>query len=161
MMSALLDQENELPGSNWARVATIEGFLERVQYMPDVEAEQELLARKNLQAAETARLQMELRRLDSARGVKCKESRDIGYRLQAMTSDNARLASTLKELRIRMERSNWSNAVRAVFGSEGRAQCREWMAAEQAASSAQFILPGPTLPTRDESEEEEVERPRG
>jgi hypothetical protein len=139
----------------------IQEFLGRVRHMPNVEAEQEILARKMDQAAEMAELQLELRRLDTARGVKGKESRDIGYRLQAMTADNALLSAALKEVRSQIERTKWSNAVRAVFGDDGWAQCRQWMAAEEAALMSQFGLTNNPEGEHGESAEEEVDRPRG
>lgn len=146
-----------LPGRH---VACIEELLERVTHMPDIEAEQELLARKARQSAETARLQIQLRTLDNARGVKGHESREIGYRLQEMTAENALLTAALKQVRVRMERTNWGNAVRAVFGSEGWAQCREWMA-QESAFAAHGASSSPGLPENDESMDVEVERPRG
>lgn len=87
-------------------LASLEELLERVTHMPDIEAEQELLARKARQSAETARLQIQLRTLDNARGVKGHESREIGYRLQEMTAENALLTAALKQVRVRMERTN-------------------------------------------------------
>jgi len=151
----------------WQHLVTIEDFLERVSQMPDIEAEHGLLARKGHQAAEVAQLQLRLRNLDNARGVKGREAREIGYRLQAITTENARLTVAIKQVRDRMERTRWANAVRAVFGDEGWALCREWMAAEQAAqasASAQHAtsaLATDPVPGDDAIEDEAVARPRG
>lgn len=107
---------------------TVDDFLERVLYMPDTEAEQELIFRKERGAAEVAMLSAEAHRL-SEQGYAKKTARanEIGKALQVVGADNQRINEALKALRRRMDAATWSKAVTAIFGQEGYERCKVWM----------------------------------
>ncbi len=102
----------------------IDVLLERVAEMPDIEAEHDLVLRKEKSALEVAMLQGELRKANN------KNKSDIGRALQVMGQDNLRINAALKMTRQRMDAKSWSKAVMAVCGPELFARCREWMAAQ-------------------------------
>lgn len=110
---------------------TVDQFLERIAEMPDIEAEQEIVLRKEHAALEVAMLQRELAREKARAGAKSAAVIQIGHALQVCAQDNTRLNASLKDVRARMERLSWGNAVRAVFGSEGYEACRVWMEANR------------------------------
>jgi len=106
---------------------------ERVAEMPDIEAEHELMLRKEGFALEMSMLQTELNRLEG-HGTKNKKTaaqQEIGRALSVIGNDNTRLNAALKLTRQRIETKSWSNAVMAVCGADAWAQCREWMAAQK------------------------------
>jgi hypothetical protein len=107
---------------------SVKKFLEIAQEMPDVEAEQEIVLRKEGSALELAMLNAELSKV----GKTSAHAKEIGYAIQVVCADNVLLNARLKEVRRRMERLNWSNAVMAVHGEEAWAACREWMAMQEA-----------------------------
>lgn len=110
----------------------IDTLLERVAEMPDIEAEQELILRKEKSALEVAMLNGELSKIEShgTKKHKTNAQQEIGRALQVIGSDNLRLNAAIKIIRQRIEARKWSNAVRAVCGDEAWAQCRVWMAAQ-------------------------------
>lgn len=103
---------------------TVTEFLERVQHMPDIEAEAELLARKDRSALEMAMLNHERANLMP----KSKEHKAIGVELLTMGYDNHRVNQALTARRRKMERLTWARAVTALYGQEGYEACRKWMA---------------------------------
>jgi hypothetical protein len=107
---------------------SVKRFLEIVQEMPDVEAAQEIVLRKEHACLELAMLNAELSRVDK----KSTRGKEIGYAIQVVCADNVQLNARLKEVNNRIDRAGWSNAVRAVFGDDGWAACREWMAMQEA-----------------------------
>jgi hypothetical protein len=115
---------------------SVKQFLEVVQEMPDVEAEQEIVLRKENAALELAMLNAELSRFDK----KSDHGKEIGYAIQVVCADNVLLNARLKEVRARMERLKWSNAVLAVLGSEAWEACREWMAMQETTAEAATAL---------------------
>ena len=117
---------------------SMDEFLERVKHMPDLEAEQELLMRRESNAEELAVAQSQIAEIEQRCGSKTKEARELGQHLQVIGADNSRLGVALRLLRDRMERTRWSKAVRAVHGDEGWAACREWMAMTSRDTTPQF-----------------------
>lgn len=115
---------------------SVKQFLEVVQEMPDVEAEQEIVLRKENAALELAMLNAELSRFDK----KSDHAKEIGYAIQVVCADNVLLNARLKEVRARMERLKWGNAVLAVLGAEAWAACREWMAMQETTAEAATAL---------------------
>lgn len=111
----------------------IDILLERVADMPDIEAEQELVLRKENFALEMAMLSAELSKLPPDK--KNKKRTDIGYAIQVIGQDQFRMNAVLAAIRKRIEARKWSNAVMSVCGSEVWAQCREWMAAQDGAQT--------------------------
>lgn len=110
----------------------IDTLLERVAEMPDIEAEHELILRKEKSALEMEMLQGELQKI-SSHGTKNKKTaaqQEIGRALQVMGQDNLRINAALKLIRQRIDARGWNKAVMAVCGPELFAQCREWMAAQ-------------------------------
>jgi hypothetical protein len=107
-------------------------FLEVVQEMPDIEAEQQIVLRKEQAAMELAMLNTELAKY--GKDKKHPTVIEIGHAIQVVCADNVLLNARLKEVRERMSRLQWSEAVRAIFGVDGWAQCREWMAAQEVAA---------------------------
>jgi len=105
----------------------IDTLLERVAEMPDIEAEQELVLRKENFALEMAVLNAELSKTQTGKN---KRRRDVGYAIQVIGQDQCRMNAVLDQVRKRIERRKWSNAVMAVCGTELYAKCREWMAAQ-------------------------------
>ena len=107
---------------------TVDVFLERVIYMPDAEAERELLLRKERGAAQLAMLQTEHHGLRE-RGIAKKSARSlqIGTAIAIVNADNSRVNEALKALRRRMDETTWAKAVIAVFGQEGYERCKVWM----------------------------------
>lgn len=110
----------------------IDTLLERVAEMPDIEAEQELMLRKEGFALEMSMLQTELHKLDGhgTKNKKTAQQQEIGRTLSIIGNDNARINAALKLTRDRLDTRNWSKAVMAVCGADAWAQCREWMAAQ-------------------------------
>lgn len=108
--------------SNLAKLS-VDVFLDLMLDTPDIEAEQEIVARKDYISLQCSMLQKEL----SGMRKGSDQAAEIGRDLFILCADNSRMTARLKELRIRRERLSWSNAVRAVFGEEGWARCREWM----------------------------------
>lgn len=110
----------------------IDTLLQRVAEMPDIEAEHELMLRKEGFALEMAMLQTELHKLEGhgTKNRKTAAQQEIGRALSVIGNDNTRLNAVLKLTRQRIESKSWSNAVMAVCGSEAWAKCREWMAAQ-------------------------------
>lgn len=108
---------------------SVKQFLEVVQEMPDVEAEQEIILRKENAALELAMLNAELSKCDK----KSHQGKEIGYAIQVVCADNVLLNARLKEVRARMERLKWSEAVLTVLGHEAWESCREWMAMQETA----------------------------
>lgn len=109
---------------------TIDVFLERVRQMPDEEAEIELVLRMehhHLQYAVCMRARQEL--AGRSEKDKKREFARLGQEVAAMSHDFGRLRDELKMIRRRMDRLNWSKAVRDVLGEEAYEQCRVWMAA--------------------------------
>ncbi len=102
-------------------------FLERLRDMPDIEAEQELVLRKERHAMEHAVITNARQEIE-ARGDKGSEWRRLGREIAVMSQDSLRLNEALKACRKRQDLIGWAKAVRAVFGDEGYAQCRVWMA---------------------------------
>lgn len=112
----------------------IDTLLERVAEMPDIEAEQELILRKEHFAIEMAILNCELANMEG--GKKSPKRAEIGQVIQVMNANNFRLNSALKLVRQRLEAKRWSNAVMAVCGAEAWAECRVWMAAQDGVVAA-------------------------
>lgn len=109
---------------------TVTKFLEIAAEMPSIEAEQEIMLRKETACLELAFLNTELAKYNGDK--KHPIVREIGLAIQVVAQDLSLLNAALKEVRARMERTKWSEAVRALFGEDGWAQCREWMAAQEA-----------------------------
>lgn len=116
----------------------IDTLLERVAEMPDIEAEQELILRKEGFALEMSMLQTELHKLEGhgTKSKKTKAQQEIGRALSVIGNDQTRLNAALKLLRQRLEAKRWSNAVMAVCGAEAWAECRVWMAAQDGVALA-------------------------
>lgn len=104
---------------------SLDEFLRRVRSMPDIEAEAELLARKERSALEYNLIVFERDRLDP----NGKEARRLGRELVVIGYDNHRLNSVLRNLRRKMDRLTWAKAVTALYGQEGYEACKTWMAA--------------------------------
>lgn len=101
-------------------------FWDRLIDMPDIEAEQELLLRRDELVLQNAMLSQEK---NSAKNRFIE--RDLGT---AMAENNALLTKVNDEIKIirqRMDRLNWRNAVKAVFGDDGYLKCRQWMEANR------------------------------
>lgn len=107
---------------------TVDVFLDRVLHMPDAEAEQELLLRKERGAAELVMLQTEHHDMLES-GVTKKSARvlQIGKAIAIVHADNGRVNEALKMVRRRMEGANWAKAVTAIYGQEGFERCKVWM----------------------------------
>lgn len=108
----------------------IDIFLERLEDMPDIEAEQEINLRKEGFALEQSMLQTELHKIDAQKS-KTERKIEIGRAIQIIAQDNIRLNAKLKIVRERIWNRGWGKAVMAVCGPELYAQCREWMAAQK------------------------------
>lgn len=109
------------------KLLTANEFLDRLREMPDIEAEQELVLRKEHRAMEHAVI-TRARQDFEERGHKGAEWRNLGLELAVMAQDSLLLNEALKACRKRQDRVSWSKAVRALFGEEGFSQCRVWMA---------------------------------
>ncbi len=107
---------------------SIDIFLERVADMPDVEALEQIELRLDSHALELAVLQ---RAIPDEKG---KQRARISAEMAAMCLDRSRLNAARREINVRRMRYWYPMAIRAVFGDEGYARCREWMEAMQCRS---------------------------
>lgn len=105
----------------------VDEFLDRLQDMPDYEAEQELVMRMETVALELAVLTNARAELEAG-PKKSQEWRRLGQEMQILMQDSARLSHALKACRKRQDAIAWPKAVTALFGDEGYTQCRIWMA---------------------------------
>lgn len=99
-----------------------EMFWDRLLEMPDLEAHQELLMRKDKITLENAMLQTEKNSAENLR-----EEMDIGATMQMNNALLTKIGSHLKIINLRMNRLSWQNAIRAVYGDDGYIKCREWV----------------------------------
>jgi hypothetical protein len=107
---------------------TVDVFLERVEHMPDAEAEMELILRKERGAADVAMLQTEHHDLiGNGHSKKSARVLQIGAAIATVCADNVRINEALKRIRRRMDAANWAKAVTAIFGQEGFERCKVWM----------------------------------
>ena len=108
---------------------TVDEFLDRIATMPGIEAQAELVLRKEQSAGELAMLQTELHRLDGEHVSKGDTHRQqVGRAFFIVTTDLGRLNLALKEVKRAVDRAQWSMAVRTVLGDEAYDRCRVWMA---------------------------------
>lgn len=100
-------------------------FWERIKEMPDIEAEQELILRREELTLQKAML--------GAQIDKCaeKEAKAIGREIRSMDASLTKINEELKIVRRRMDRLCWRNAVKANFGQEGFEKCLIWMEANR------------------------------
>lgn len=105
----------------------VDKFLERVLYLPDAEAEQELVLRKERGAAQVAKLQNEHQKLLPRSRKDPERIVQLGLAIAAINADSQRINEALKLVRRRMDRTTWAKAVTAIYGQEGYARCKLWM----------------------------------
>lgn len=125
---------------------SIDEFLDRLRDMPDIEAEMELVLRKERQAAEHAVITNARAELE-ANGKKGDEWRRLGQEISVMMQDSTLINEALKACRKRQESIAWPRAVRAIFGDEGYTQCRVWMATQGLTNPS--AMGRPTKPPED------------
>lgn len=101
---------------------TVDVFLDRLQDMPDVEAKEQIVLRQD-----RALLELSLLTRAKESASREKEANAIKAEIATVQHDLGRLKRVLTEINERMSRIAWGNAVVAIFGREGYAQCREWM----------------------------------
>lgn len=109
-------------------------FWDRLVEMPDIEAELELIGRRDGLLLENAMLSTEKREAKN----RFVES-DIGIAIQENASLVAKINDELKIIRERMNRLSWKAAVKAVFGDEGYLQCVIWI--ETHGGARNYALP--------------------
>ena len=106
----------------------IDAFLERVSEMPEIEALEQLEMRRENAAMQLATVQRERAELEE-RGRRNGEWRRLGQEVPIIGADLSRLNLAIKQINRRMDAISWAKAVMAIYGAEGFAACREWMAA--------------------------------
>lgn len=96
-------------------------FWERLEEMPDIEAEMELSKRRVIVIRENAELQAFLS------GRFNKDAERAGERMRDNNLQLVMLNEELKIVRKRMDRVSWKNAVVACFGQEAMETCLHWI----------------------------------
>ncbi len=91
----------------------------RLEDMPDVEALEELRIRRASALVELERLRGE----DSDKFVP-----SHGVRISQLCALISLIKDDMKKRNVRLDNSNWREAVKAVFGEEGFQQCLLWKA---------------------------------
>lgn len=119
MTSAILRDESIF----WARLAG----------MPPVEAEAELMLRKEHLAHELASLQRQ--KHTHARLGRRTEASAVGVEMLALNKQLAVINGRVKELHKLQDRTSWRRAVQALYGQEGVEACTVWI--EQHVQGAQ------------------------
>jgi hypothetical protein len=107
-------------------------FLDYIAFMPDIEAEGEIIQRREAVKLEfnmlTTLRHDEVVRTGVGKGKnKSKTLVEIGAAISVIGSDLALLNEALKKLRQRMDRTAWREAVLALYGEEGVLQCKLWI----------------------------------
>lgn len=100
-------------------------FWDRLEEMPDLEAEQELVLRRLIVIRENAELASQKSGDYSRRGV------ELGLLISANAAQLSLINERLKMIRKRMDRADWKNAVLALYGQEGYEKCRAWIIQEE------------------------------
>ncbi|MES2730001.1 MAG: hypothetical protein V4621_07925 [Pseudomonadota bacterium] len=100
-------------------------FWERLEEMPDLEAEMELVARRLIVLRENAELIAQKTGRNSTHGD------ELGIHISQNGLQLSLLNERLTEIRRRMNRASWQNAIRAVYGAEGYEKCRAWVMMEE------------------------------
>lgn len=103
-------------------------FLERVGQMPDIEALEQLELRRENCAQQMAVITTARAELES-RGIRNADWRRLGQEIVVIGADLSRLNVAIKQVNRRMDRTSWAMAVTAIYGQDGFAACRQWMAA--------------------------------
>lgn len=102
--------------------STIEGeetFFLRLAEMPLVEVESELTLRRIILVAEN----IELQKYCAGRDVVS----EFGVRMHGNNRQLSMINDELKRIRNVMDRTNWRNAVKAVYGQEAFEKCYLWI----------------------------------
>lgn len=102
-------------------------FWDRIHDMPPCEAELECTLRREENSLKIAMLQKELVRIMDRTGVKTKEWRSIGVEISKIGAQNTLLNERAKYLRRLMDKLQWKEAIRAIYGDDGVAQCAVWI----------------------------------
>lgn len=100
-------------------------FWERLEEMPDLEAEQELVTRRLIIVRENAEL------VQKRAGNSSKFGQELGIRISQNSLQLTLLNDRLKEVRQRMDRASWRKAVIALYGQEGYEECVAWIMQEE------------------------------
>ena len=105
-----------------------EVFWDRLEQMPAWEAEQELVLRRERNQLELAVLTVARSEVSERPGKQSKrEAERIGVEIQSINRQMTRINERIKYLRRLMDRLQWKEAVKAVFGDEGYEQCVVWI----------------------------------
>lgn len=102
-------------------------FLNNVAHLPDIEAEGEIIQRRETHKLEYASLLNEKVLIFQRTGARTKEIRELNLAMSLIASDLSLLNEALIKLRQRMDRLSWQSAVRALYGDEGVLQCKLWI----------------------------------
>lgn len=101
-------------------------FWERIVGMPSLEAEQELVLRREGVTAEMSALQSELEEAKRRRNATAESA--IGRQLFQLAASLTLVNERIKYLRQVADRIMWRKAVKEVLGQEAYEQCCEWIA---------------------------------
>ena len=104
-------------------------FWDRLQGMPWIEAEQELVLRRERLAA--GHVRMSEKKEKALRVGNLSLARHIGREMDAANKTMTVLTERIKFYRKRQESAKWANAVKAIFGQDGFEACRVWMAQQE------------------------------